>query len=77
MSTKVCGERAALRYTWAGRPEAFICIGCAPRLAAVANAIGYPLQMIPIGMEFEGEPRTCSQNVRVEEAGECHSGNSK
>ena len=68
MSTKVCGNPAALRYTWAGREESFICILCAPRLRAVANALGYPLQMIPIGVEFEGEPRTCSQNVKVEES---------
>lgn len=64
--TKVCGNPAALRYTWAGRDEAFICIMCAPKLAAVSRAMGYPLQMIPVGPVFEGEPRTCEQHVKVE-----------
>lgn len=67
MTTKVCGNPAALRYTWAGREEAFICILCAPRLSAVADAMSYPLQLIPISPVFEGVARTCSQHVKVAE----------
>lgn len=62
---KVCGEPGEFRYTWAGRDEAFICQGCVGKLMAVARAMGYPLRIISCGAVFEGEPRTCSQNVKV------------
>lgn len=64
--TKVCGEDAALRYTWPGRDEAFICIGCAPRLAAIADAMGLHLQMIPLYSGGDPNRPTCSQHVRVQ-----------
>lgn len=43
-----CGADAAFRYTWAGRDESYTCATCAIKLANVANAIGYRVQMIPL-----------------------------
>jgi hypothetical protein len=47
-TTDQCGELANLRYTWPGRDESVICVDCAEKLKAVANAIGMHLQLIPI-----------------------------
>jgi hypothetical protein len=43
-----CLEAPAYRYTWPGQDEAFICATHAPKLRAVAKAIGYYVQMIPL-----------------------------
>lgn len=34
-----------------GKPEAHICIECASKLMGVANAIGLPLQLIPLSVK--------------------------
>lgn len=43
-----CGKPATYRFTWPGRDEAGICEDHAPKLKAVANAMGLPLQMISL-----------------------------
>ena len=43
-----CNDKAAYRYTWAGQNEAFICEKHSHKLTAVAQAIGYYIQLIPI-----------------------------
>lgn len=43
-----CGCPARFRFTWPGRDEAGICELHAPKLKAVAEAIGMHLQLIPI-----------------------------
>ena len=45
---KNCDAAAAFRYTWAGRDESHACFTCATKLANVAAAIGYRVQMIPL-----------------------------
>ncbi len=67
--TQVCGEPAAVRYTWPGKAEAVACVDCAGRLQTVAGAIGLPLQFIPLGARA-GQPvvvdwPTCPQNVKT------------
>jgi hypothetical protein len=49
--SKKCEKDAAFRYTWPGRDESFICTDHAPKLKAVASAMGLPLQLIPIDDE--------------------------
>ena len=55
----ICGKDAAYRYTWPGRDEAFICEDHSGKLRAVANAMGLPLQMIPV----KPEQMCCQQRV--------------
>ena len=54
-----CQNGASYRYTWPGRNESFICNDHAPKLRAVSNAMGLPLQMIPLLHEDE----QCDQKV--------------
>ena len=66
MSDSLCGEHAAFRYTWPGKDEAHICVNCAVRLQAVANAMGLYVQLIPLSYGA-GDPiptsfPTCSQH---------------
>ena len=46
-----CKEKATFRYTWPGKDEAGACDEHAPQLAALANAIGMRLQLIPLPVE--------------------------
>lgn len=67
--TKRCGAHAAFRYTWPGKDEAHICVDCAQRLRAVANAIGCYVQLIPLSYKV-GDPLptefpTCSQMIKA------------
>ena len=57
MSKTTCQNDAEYRYTWPGRDEALICGEHANGLRAVSNAMGLPLQMIPVN---EGK---CEQQV--------------
>lgn len=57
-----CPNFAALRYTWPGRDESWICIQHAPQLAAVANAMMMHLQMIPLSAEEQAAHR-CTQHI--------------
>jgi hypothetical protein len=43
-----CINDACYRYTWPGQNEAVICETCAVKLRAIANAMGLPLQVIPL-----------------------------
>ena len=43
-----CHNEAAYRFTWAGQNEAGICEKHAAQIKAVASAIGYHLQLIPL-----------------------------
>lgn len=45
---KQCGSQAVFRFTWPGRDESFICLEHAPKLKALADALGCYLQLIPI-----------------------------
>lgn len=67
MSTHVCGEHAAFRFTWPGREEAFTCVEHAGQLRGVAMAMGFPLQLIPLayraGDSMPSEFPTCKQQV--------------
>jgi hypothetical protein len=65
--TKACGEHAAFRFTWPGKPESHVCIDHAMQVMGVANAIGLPLQLIPLGGKVGDaiviEWPTCAQQV--------------
>lgn len=58
MSDKLCGERAVVRYTWAGNGESYCCIEHAKEIKALADAIGYYVQMIPI-LDSDGVEYIC------------------
>lgn len=45
---KDCPNPPVYRFTWPGKPEQCICAEHAPKLRGLANAIGLPLQMIPL-----------------------------
>jgi hypothetical protein len=45
---KGCNEPAAFRYTWPGQNEAGICLIHAEKLIAVAAAMGFHVQLIPV-----------------------------
>lgn len=60
MAAKQCEAEAAYRYTWPGRDESFICAEHSERLRAVANAMGLPLQIIPLA---DGAAEQCTQQV--------------
>lgn len=45
---KSCDRDAVARYTWPGRDETGICAEHVGKLRAVAEAMGLPLQIIPI-----------------------------
>ncbi len=60
MATKQCEATAAYRYTWPGRDESFICDEHSSKLRAVANAMGLPLQLIPLTDEVAEQ---CTQQV--------------
>ena len=55
-----CNNPAAYRFTWPGRDESFICYIHAPQLLRVAEAMGMPLQMIPVH-ESDQEKEECRQ----------------
>lgn len=64
---KPCGLDATFRYTWPGRDEAVVCVVCAAKLKAVADAIGLHLQLIPL-TDFgpDGNWPTCPQMKKVQ-----------
>lgn len=61
-----CPILAHFRYTWPGADESWICVGHAPQLLGVANAIGLQLQLVPLGPEEIGK-HTCQQFLSAEE----------
>lgn len=58
MPDKTCNEPAAFRYTWPGRDEATICSVHSEKLRAIAEAMGFPLQLIPV------DSGTCAQKIK-------------
>jgi hypothetical protein len=48
LSSGPCIHEAAYRYTWPGKGESFICNHCAPKLLAVAAAMAFDLELIPL-----------------------------
>jgi hypothetical protein len=58
MPERQCDAPAAYRYTWPGHDEGFICEEHAPKLRAVAQAMGLYLQLIPVG-----DDERCSQKI--------------
>lgn len=61
--SKQCTREAAFRYTWPGREESFICTDHAPKLQAVANAMGLPLQIIALDPAVERDREVCRQQM--------------
>jgi len=59
-----CGNKADFRYTWPGRCEEGACTEHSVGLIAIANALGFFLQLIPVS---ENEDRTCGQYVKDSE----------
>lgn len=57
-----CPRKARYRFTWPGRDEAFICVEHVGQLRNVAEAIGLPLQVIPLYEPEEMCPQ-CEQKV--------------
>lgn len=57
---KGCHELPLFRYTWPGRDEQAICVRHSLRLAAVAGAMGLPIQLVPLTPE-EQRTMSCSQ----------------
>lgn len=58
-----CGKDAVYRYTWPGQNENFICQEHSEFLERVADAMGLPLQLIPMLPAFT-TLRSCSQIIR-------------
>ncbi len=45
---KQCDKPAVFHYTWAGKDESFCCHNHAAQIQAVAQAMGYYVQFIPL-----------------------------
>lgn len=50
-----CTQEAAYRYTWPGRDESYICDKCSAKLLAIATAMGFYVQLIPLGVKEVSE----------------------
>ena len=57
-----CQNKAMFRYTWPGKDEDFVCWEHAEKLWAVAHALGFHLQLIPLSAE-EQSAVSCSQKT--------------
>ncbi len=66
MSTSLCNNFAAFRFTWPGRDESHICIECAPQLERVCNAMGLYVQLVPLSGCVTGDHPTCKQHISDE-----------
>jgi hypothetical protein len=71
MTTHVCGKQGTHRYTWPGQNEAFICGDHIQKLMGVADAMGLPLQLIPLREEEQGG-KLCNQQVKDDLAEDEH-----
>lgn len=60
---KTCKNLAKYRYTWPGRDESLICEKHVAKLAAVAEAIGLHLQIIPLSEEDLKMGLNCKQII--------------
>lgn len=46
MDNVKCGLPSHLRFTWPGYDELHACVFCAAKIKRVADAMGFPLQLI-------------------------------
>lgn len=51
-----CQSYATHRFTWAGKPETFACDVHANRAKLISDAMGYPLQIIPLSQHDHAGP---------------------
>lgn len=58
-----CTEPARYKFTWPGKPESLICEAHKPKLDAVAEAMGFYLQIIPLSDEDLRLRPPCHQKV--------------
>lgn len=63
MSENRCGKKGTYRYTWPGNDESFACQEHAQKVRGIADAMGFPIQLIPLH-ESELENETCRQIVK-------------
>lgn len=57
-----CKNMASYRFTWPGRNESVICEEHVGKLLSIAQAMGIPLQVIPLDMD-DTHP-DCEQEVK-------------
>ena len=57
-----CENAATHRYTWPGNEEKLICDEHLPKLRAIADAMGFYLQVIPLSTEDMDAGLGCGQN---------------
>jgi hypothetical protein len=62
-----CENKAKFRYTWPGEDESLICSGHSIKLRMVADAMGLPLQLVPVQIGAG----LCAQNVTGEKCEGC------
>ena len=58
-----CNQPAIFRYTWAGQDETVCCREHGQQIQAVALAIGYHCQLIPLSESDLQMGMLCSNNV--------------
>ena len=65
MEIDKCEKSVMFRYTWPGKDERFVCSDCAIRLAAIAQALGFFLQVIRLNNEELLNELTCKQIISI------------
>lgn len=60
----MCDNEAKYRYTWPGRNESLICEEHVEKLRAVANAMGFYIQIVPLPQQDGETGLTCTQRGR-------------
>ena len=63
----MCENLATHRYTWPGNDEQLICDEHLPKLQAVANCMGFYLQVIPLSEADRDLGLKCAQKGSVEQ----------
>jgi len=63
MADHQCEEVPVVRYTWPGRDESYACIKHGLQIKGLAEALGFPLQLIPLSADKQAE-LACSQLVK-------------
>ncbi len=56
-----CENKASYRFTWPGRDGSFICSHHVYTLRNISDALGLPLQIIPLTNEELEEGTLCNQ----------------
>ncbi len=57
----MCDKPAKYRFAWPGNDESFICNDHIEKLQAVANAMGFHLQVIPLSESELEKGLNCNQ----------------